>query len=757
MKLKYLLLILGLTAFSIPKDDFLDVLRKQWSLYEEVQPRERIYLSLSEKVVAAGDTIWFGGYLHHEGKESRVLYVELVDNSQSIQKEIYDIKQGFGAGQVAIPDSLSSGIYQLRAYTQWMRNGSPLAFFTCPVLVVNPYDEDPPVPGFQRELNTKLRVTPEGGDWVANQLSRVLVSLGGDENRSLSGHIVRLADTAQVASIQLAAGMDLITMRPLIDTTYQAQVYLPSGDTLKVSLPEASVQGVSLQANIQGGTLQVAAQNSLETEAYLLVRTVDTLLHSSKLSQQVEIELFINNRVDNLIEVAVIDSEANVLAERLISYSPERISPDIVLEESQYTPRQPVKASFKLPNKINSARVSVSVRKLQPSTNQLLPRAVGANVVGVRTTKELEQMNLWLIDHRSPFILWKEILASKPTQPTLAKEDEYFLITGSLSISDEPVPGQLTLLSVPGFNPHFDYDRTDSAGNFNLPVYDVYGQKEVVFLLDDDTTVAEWVIADKFAPLQRAAISSSKPLFEKDTWSELLSNYRQRAQILTQYDLFYLQSGEQDIPRKSRFYGEPNFEIKLDDYISLPDFVEVARELMPGIRLRKKGEDYVFSVFDVRTRTFLENPPALLLDGVLVNNPNDIVALSPTEIDKIETVNRRTYYGEYRFDGMIAVYTKKGEAFAKVLPANAERKKLTFFTPMHPFQAAKSLSSYQPDLRTLLHWQPSVKLEGGEVHNIEFSNADELGEFEIVVKGFTDENVLVTAKRVYSVTLEQTP
>lgn len=37
----------------------------------------------------------------------------------------------------------------------------------------------------------------------------------------------------------------------------------------------------------------------------------------------------------------------------------------------------------------------------------------------------------------------------------------------------------------------------------------------------------------------------------------------------------------------------------------------------------------------------------------------------------IETINRRTYYGQYRMDGVVAIYTQAGDAYRDALAPSA--------------------------------------------------------------------------------------
>ena len=749
-----------LFAFIPAEDEVLQKLRQQWQVYQKNQPQETIYLSLSEEVVAAGDTLWFSGFLRHHSVPSRVLYLELLSDQETIQKEIYHIYKGFTSGQMSIPDSLSSGVYQLRAYTQWMRNGDESSFFSRPLLVINPYDENPPVPGQRQFLSTQLQIEPEGGQWVQGLPARVRVSLGGEENLNLSGKILRVEDSNELSDIQLEEGLDMISLQPEAGASYRAEVYLPSGDTLRANLPPARKEGVSVMADLQSGRLNISAYTRGAGKHYLLVRSADSLLYSSLLEDTVT-SLALEPQLTNssLLEVAVLNEQAQVLAERLLYFPVRPLPLKIELGKEEYAAREEVTASLSLPEDVSSARLSVSVRKVNAPTQnfgQNIADPWSGYLAPAAKSMPQEWINLWLIGQESSFMPWEEIMMTKSQSPEFVKEDEYFLLSGRLTdaSSGQALKNEMALLSVPGFNPHFDYDRTDSLGQFYIPVYDVYGKKKVVFHLQHDSLDANWSLEDKFVSINQQLSGRSKtPILTQQEWDEILEQYRQRNRIQTQYGDFF-QEEEKDIPRKSRFYGEPNFEIRLDDYIALPDFVEVARELMPGIRLRKEGDHYVFSVFDVRTRTFLENPPALLLDGVLIDDPDAIVSLNPAEIERIETVNRRTYYGEYRFDGMIAVYTKEGNAFREELPPSARQEEVTFFTPLHAYQPTNPLATHQPDLRTLLMWKPGMILRSPEKSSISILNADELGEFEIVIEGVTTEGEIVHGVQRYQIIMK---
>ena len=92
------------------------------------QQQEKLWLHLNQPYYAAGDTIWFKGYLvdamnHRRDTLSNFIYVDLVDQRGSfvLSKKIKRDSLGFANG-IPISDTLPTGDYTLRAYTGWMLN-----------------------------------------------------------------------------------------------------------------------------------------------------------------------------------------------------------------------------------------------------------------------------------------------------------------------------------------------------------------------------------------------------------------------------------------------------------------------------------------------------------------------------------------------------------------------------------------------------------------------------------------------------------
>lgn len=98
-------------------------------------PQEKLYLHLDKPYYAAGDKIWFKGYLlngmtHEDNALSNFFYIELINEKDSvlIRRKIKRDSTGFN-NMIPIPAAIEPGNYYLRAYTNWMCNMDSNFFF----------------------------------------------------------------------------------------------------------------------------------------------------------------------------------------------------------------------------------------------------------------------------------------------------------------------------------------------------------------------------------------------------------------------------------------------------------------------------------------------------------------------------------------------------------------------------------------------------------------------------------------------------
>lgn len=117
-------------------------------------PQEKLYLHLDKPYYAAGERIYWKGYLidaisHMPRTQSNFIYIELVDRSNEIvnKTKIKREKDNFH-GSILLPADIPAGEYYLRAYTQWMMNAGEDYFYYHRLRIGNALD---------RSIQTSIR------------------------------------------------------------------------------------------------------------------------------------------------------------------------------------------------------------------------------------------------------------------------------------------------------------------------------------------------------------------------------------------------------------------------------------------------------------------------------------------------------------------------------------------------------------------------------------------------------------------------
>ena len=104
--------------------------------YDSLYSKEYVVLDFQEDLrLSPGKSVEFDAWLFSGkyfdlGSPSKVLYVELIDpNCELISKTKINISGGSAKGRLNIPATLYSGTYEIRAFTEWMKNFTESSFF----------------------------------------------------------------------------------------------------------------------------------------------------------------------------------------------------------------------------------------------------------------------------------------------------------------------------------------------------------------------------------------------------------------------------------------------------------------------------------------------------------------------------------------------------------------------------------------------------------------------------------------------------
>jgi hypothetical protein len=107
---------------------------------------EELYISTDRDLYIAGEDVWMKIYkLNRKGHSpadiSKIVYIDLLDihNNPVIQLKA-GIDSKSGSSGFVLPDTLSTGYYIIRSYTNWMKNFSEDLYSYKRISVINPFD-----------------------------------------------------------------------------------------------------------------------------------------------------------------------------------------------------------------------------------------------------------------------------------------------------------------------------------------------------------------------------------------------------------------------------------------------------------------------------------------------------------------------------------------------------------------------------------------------------------------------------------------
>ncbi|RAI95028.1 TonB-dependent SusC/RagA subfamily outer membrane receptor [Algoriphagus yeomjeoni] len=147
MKIHIVVLTL-LLSFSflkpvVAQDEIIPKIQTFFDTYQKEFPIEKAYLHLDKSTYTLGEDLWFSAYLTAGSAQvpsplSSTLYVDLFDGEGLLlEQKVLRLEKGRGSGDFVLPAFGKAGIYQIKAYTAWMRNFGEEYFSTSVVNVID--------------------------------------------------------------------------------------------------------------------------------------------------------------------------------------------------------------------------------------------------------------------------------------------------------------------------------------------------------------------------------------------------------------------------------------------------------------------------------------------------------------------------------------------------------------------------------------------------------------------------------------------
>jgi len=509
---------------------------------------------------------------------------------------------------------------------------------------------------------------------------------------------------------------------------------------------------------------------------YLFIQTRGAIDHLSTeiiTGEEKKVLIPADSLTGGINQITVFNSKLEPVCSKYI-YTPLRDTPAIsVNSEDSYEVREKVivdlEATNSLINKLESGNISVSVSPLTEGSHRADMRdylisgsEIGFKGSGLSSAKisgiPREIMDSILLNIKSNWIDWPLILSGKIPECVYKMEKEFHLIRGKLTAGNNPLSSsEYVLLCMPGKEPDFQYAKTDSAGNFSFNIRIDTSIKDLVLMPDGESRMQKIILESGFA--EQDAPAQIVPGTNEVSIPQYITDWSVNYQVRKIYGVSSSVSPVASalLPlAQIRFYGKPDIELIMSDYVTLPKMEEVFYELVPHVSMKKRDSGYEILITDRINENRYESSPALFLDGVKINDASVIEGLDPSIVERIDVIKEKYFVGNYSFPGLVNITTSSADFSTIPLPGYMVRFPYRVIDPVQSFfspdySSTDLKNSTIPDFRNTLYWNPSVKPDSEGKVRFEFWTSDFISEYEINVQGITSEGEVISARKTFSV------
>jgi hypothetical protein len=714
MSLFMIQLIIPVITSAQSKLNVINNVSNKFESYCRSVPWEEIFLQTDRGEYVAGEEVWFRIFLIDRqssgiSSQSSIAYLELLDasNKPVVQKRIR-VNSGTGQGQITLPDTLSTGLYTIRVYTSWMKNFLPANCYMREINVYNPFN----IKSFKK---IQYAFTATGADTIE-----------ASDPTGSAGHL-------KIETSRRNPGSKEINI-------FSDESYRSENDNL----------------------------------FYLFIQTrgkIDRFTSEKTDGNITGITIPDNSLTPGINQITIFDSKGNPLCEKLIyTPPPGKVEPPKINSADSFNIRSRISLEIDLPENAKNGDITISVTPVTTTSNEpdfndymvfgseygLLPHeSIKGKRIGDLPSEEID---LLLSQLKSNWIAWDKILSDeKPAFRYKFEKEDHFIeglvLTDGRQLS---FPGEKILLSVPGKAAQFQYAVTNSEANFtfSVPINDNI-QDLIMQPADTGKNYRIFIgssFSDRYFPSRLTFDSVPEQAISLiSKWS---LNY-QVGKIYGSTNKGDLASPDVGLSAPRRFYGKPDMELILRNFVKLPTMEEVFFELIPRVRLVKTGKEYEIVFLDYSGNRVYEEPPVMMIDGVIFNNASVIARLDPGVVEKIDIVRGIYHTGEYAFYGIVNVITNSGN-FRLTLPEYATRISYKVTEPAPSFISpdysdTDRNNNRNPDLRNTLYWNPCVKPVNDGVARVEFWSSDISTDYCITVQCFLPDGQIFSAHKTIKV------
>lgn len=403
-----------------------------------------------------------------------------------------------------------------------------------------------------------------------------------------------------------------------------------------------------------------------------------------------------------------------------------------------------------LPKKVFSNRELVDLKV--ESTNSLA--ADGNYSLSVRKIDILPIKNQISAHEFAPVSSNKTLLnIQNPVNKIHLPELRGELISGKVTAKNntDNVQNLTVALSIPGKSFAFEITQTDANGNFIFNIKNVYYTSNITVQIIDDKANNYDLALQNISDIDYSKINLNPGLDLSYTTKETLLERSISSQIENAY-YHKKVSTISKTPTLDPFYFPLAKQYILDDYTRFKTLKETVTEVATELYLKQNDGKTRLHVNDPSIFPQLQESALVLIDGLYLENQNELLTYPMKNVYKIELIVGRYYVGAKAFNGLVSFTT-----FNKDFVSNQTGSFILNTTILRP-QPKKTYNKIEyaanadneriPDFRNQLFWNPNVTLKND---NNLFYTSDLSGTYEIKLEGFTKSGSAVSLRETIEV------
>lgn len=737
-------------------------------------PREALYVHTNKTTYLTGEEIWFKAYAFDKKNslsslKTKNIYFGIYDSSgKEINNKLFLAKNGSAKGSLKIDSTYTSGIYYLKAYTNWMKNFKEDDSFIQKIKILDSSNQ----PSQKNILKTyELQFLPEGGHIVSGIKNTIGFKYIDNEGKGdfISGFIYNQKNELITSFKSNSLGMGKFSLNTKSSEIYTAKFNVNNED-YSIKLPKTEEIGIAINTNnnkkdrliISFLTNKESLKKGYKDSLKLMIHR-DGLLKTIKFKMSKEHKIIQIPKKDlfkGINILTILNSEDKPILERIIfnDYSFKKHKLSISEIESEFDSINYSLKSIETLNKNENVSLSISVLPSETiSYNEnnniisslLLKPYIKGNVENPNfyfrefNSRDKYNLDIMLLTQGWSRYSWEDI--NKGAPKLIYDFEEGISVSGNINSSLKNIK---SVVMYPTKHNSSKFINFDDQGKFNFSN-----------IILETGEIISFSALNKKGKLKTPAVIINPIL--KSVNNEI--NTDKLDLILDTAKKTNLTVPENFLGNEYEELEEINIVAKKKERLRDPQFPNATiTQVTKEIALRYFGVlDFIayngFNVFDgvelgkvrIESRSRGQRvPPVVYLDNIIINDLSILQTLSTDRIDKILIDKSGVglgIAGGNSFGGVIKITTRNSSVlnqninflniYATKIKNGFEPVK-EFYTPKYPSYRIKPFKDYG-----IIHWVPDATLNNFNDFKFKTVNT-KLDEIKFFIEGISSEGKL---------------